>query len=50
MNMMLQPITSEAEKYLKALAGTLALPPGRYRQANWLPPVASVRQGLDCWR
>lgn len=53
MNMMLQPITSEAEKYLKALADTLALPPGRYRQATeryeslgeyLLRPASTVRE------
>lgn len=55
MNMMLQPITSEAEKYLKALADTLALPAGRYRQATeryeslgeWLLRTASTVRQYD---
>lgn len=53
MNMMLQPVTSEAEKYLKALADALALPPGRHSQATeryeslgeyLLRPASTVRQ------
>jgi len=55
MNMMLQPITSEAERYLKALADTLALPHGRYRQAKeryeslgeWLLRTASTVRQYD---